>query len=88
MKFTKLSSIKYNKNDKSYQIVYDFQEVTEDFTSTGKVNYEKFPIQYSFCLIPDKNKPFLIKDIIEKRKGDKNIVSKIENNDMYSYFLK
>lgn len=25
MKFTKLSSIKYNKNDKSYQIVYDFQ---------------------------------------------------------------
>jgi len=88
MKFTKLSSIKYNKNDKSYQIVYDFQEVTEDFTSTGKVNYEKFPIQYSFSLIPDKNKPFLIKDIIEKRKGDKNIVSKIENNDMYSYFLK
>lgn len=88
MKFTELSSIKYNKNDKSYQIVYDFQEVTENFTSTGKVNYEKFPIQYSFSLIPDKNKPFLIKDIVEKRKGDKNIVSKIENNDMYSYFLK
>ncbi|EXB75346.1 hypothetical protein J542_3948 [Acinetobacter baumannii 299505] len=39
-------------------------------------------------MIPDKNKPFLIKDIIEKRKGDKKIVSKIENNDMYSYFLK
>ncbi|EXH17877.1 hypothetical protein J623_3901 [Acinetobacter sp. 1245249] len=39
-------------------------------------------------MIPDKNKPFLIKDIIEKRKGDKNIISKIENNDMYSYFLK
>lgn len=58
MKFTKLSSIKYNKNDKSYQIVYDFQELTEDFTSTGKVNYEKFPIQYSFSLILDKNKPF------------------------------
>ncbi|MEQ0940966.1 hypothetical protein ABLT77_18845, partial [Acinetobacter pittii] len=88
MNFTKLSSIKYNKNDKSYQVVYDFQKVTEDFTSTGKVNYEKFPIQYSFSLIPDKNKPFLIKDIIEKRKGDKNIISKIENNDMYSYFLK
>ncbi|MDH1915784.1 MULTISPECIES: hypothetical protein [Acinetobacter] len=88
MKFTKLSSIKYNKNDKSYQVVYDFQKVTEDFTSTGKVNYENFPIQYSFSLIPDKNKPFLIKDIIEKRKGDKKIVSKIENNDMYSYFLK
>ena len=65
MKFTKLSSIKYNKNDKSYQVVYDFQKVTEDFTSTGKVNYENFPIQYSFSLIPDKNKPFLIKDIIE-----------------------
>ena len=88
MKFTKLSSIKYNKNDKSYQVVYDFQKVTEDFTSTGKVNYENFPIQYSFSLIPDKNKPFLIKDIIEKRKGDKKIVSKIENNDMYSYSLK
>lgn len=88
MKFTKLSSIKYNKNDKSYQVVYDFQKVTEDFTSTGKFNYENFPIQYSFSLIPDKNKPFLIKDIIEKRKGDKKIVSKIENNDMYSCFLK
>ncbi|EXB10564.1 hypothetical protein J514_2744, partial [Acinetobacter sp. 1396970] len=36
----------------------------------------------------DKNKPFLIKNIIEKRKDEKNIVSKIENNDMYSYFLK
>ncbi|RSP95285.1 hypothetical protein EA716_08270 [Acinetobacter baumannii] len=88
MKFTKLSSIKYNKKDKSYQIVYDFQKLTEDFASTGKVNYEKFPIQYSFSLIPDKNKPFLIKDIVEKRKGEKNIVSKIENNDMYLYFLK
>ncbi|MDC4660225.1 hypothetical protein OHV69_17345, partial [Acinetobacter baumannii] len=88
MKFTKLSSIKYNKKDKSYQIVYDFQKLTEDFASTGKVNYEKFPIQYSFSLIPDKNKPFLIKEIVEKRKGEKNIVSKIENNDMYLYFLK
>ncbi|EPA9106802.1 hypothetical protein [Acinetobacter nosocomialis] len=88
MKFTKLSSIKYNKNDKSYQIVYDFQEVTEDFTSTGKINYERFPIQYIFFLTSDKNKPFLIKNIIEKRKDEKNIVSKIENNDMYSYFLK
>ncbi|BFM74191.1 hypothetical protein JUNP499_0178 [Acinetobacter baumannii] len=68
MKFTKLSSIKYNKNDKSYQIVYDFQELTEDFTSTGKVNYEKFPIQYSFSLILDKNKPFLIKDIVERER--------------------
>ncbi|MDC5445269.1 hypothetical protein NRA37_13840, partial [Acinetobacter baumannii] len=88
MKFTKLSSIKYNKNDKSYQIVYDFQKLTEDFTSTGKVNYERFPIQYTFSLISDKSKLFLIKDIVEKRKGEKNIVSKIENNNMYSFFLK
>ncbi|WP_151789900.1 hypothetical protein, partial [Acinetobacter seifertii] len=66
----------------------DFQELTEDFTSTGKVNYEKFPIQYSFSLIHDKNKPFLIKDIVETKKGERNIFSKIENNDMYSYFLK
>lgn len=88
MKFTKLSSIKYNKNDKSYKIVYDFQKLTEDFTSTGKVNYERFPIQYTFSLISDKSKLFLIKDIVEKRKGEKNIVSKIENNNMYSFFLK
>lgn len=88
MKFTKLSSIKYNKNDKSYQIVYDFQKLTEVFTSTGKVNYERFPIQYTFSLISDKSKLFLIKDIVEKRKGEKNIVSKIENNNMYSFFLK
>ncbi|SSW83898.1 Uncharacterised protein [Klebsiella pneumoniae] len=88
MKFTKLSSINYNKNDKSYQIVYDFQKLTEDFTSTGKVNYERFPIQYTFSLISDKSKLFLIKDIVEKRKGEKNIVSKIENNNMYSFFLK
>ncbi len=88
MRFTKLSSIKYNKNDRSYQVVYNFQKVTEDFTSTGKVNYENFPIQYSFSLIPDKNKPFLFKDFIEKRTGDKRIVSNIENIDMYSYFLK
>ena len=78
MKFTKLSSIKYNKNDKSYQIVYDFQKLTEDFTSTGKVNYERFPIQYTFSLISDKSKLFLIKDIVEKRKGEKTLFRKLK----------
>jgi hypothetical protein len=59
-------------------VVYDFQKVTEDFTSTGKVNYENFPIQYSFSLIPDKNKPFLIKDIIEKERVIKRLFRKLK----------
>lgn len=88
LNFSKLVSVKYNKNDKTYQIIYEIQKASEDFSSTGRVIYEKTPIEYSFTLIPDKKSPFLIKNFIEKKKGTNVIISNNDGGGMYSYFLK
>lgn len=88
MEFSKLGSVKYNKNKKTYQILYELQKASEDFSSTGRVVYEKSPIEYSFILIPDQKEPFLINNFVEKKKGTNNIVSNDDGGGMYSYFLK
>ena len=61
MDFSKLVSIEYNKKQKSYHIVYEIQKALEDFSSTGRVVYEKNPIEYSLILIPDQKKTSLKK---------------------------
>lgn len=43
---------------KKYNIVYEINNASEDFSSTGKVVYEKAPIEYSFILIPDQKNYF------------------------------
>lgn len=87
MEFSKLVSVKYNKNEKSYQIVYQLQNALEDFSSTGKVVYEKSPIEYSFVLISDQKKPFLIKNFFGKRKGSKKNITNNDSDGMYFYYL-
>ena len=88
MDFSKLVSIEYNKKQKSYHIVYEIQKALEDFSSTGRVVYEKNPIEYSLILIPDQKKPFLIKNFVEKKKEFNKIISDDSGGGMYSYFLK
>ena len=88
MDFSKLGSVKYNKNKKTYQILYELQKASEDFSSTGRVVYEKSPIEYSFILIPDQKEPFSIKNFVEKKKGTNKIISKDDGGGIYSYFLK
>lgn len=88
LKFSKLTSVKYIENSKSYQITYELQQALEDFNSTGKIVYEKSPIEYSFILAPNQEAPFLIKKFIEKRKGSSQIISKDTQSGMYFYFLK
>ena len=88
MDFSKLGSVKYNKNKKTYQILYELQKASEDFSSTGRVVYEKSPIEYSFILIPDQKEPFSIKNFVEKKKGTNKIISNDDGGGMYSYFLK
>jgi len=88
LNFSKLTEVKYNKKSRSYQIKYELQQAQEDFNSTGKIVYEKSPIEYSFTLVLDQKDPFLIRSFIEKRKGNSQILSKDDRNGMYSYFLK
>lgn len=88
MEFSKLGSVKYNKNKKKYQILYELQKASEDFSSTGRIVYEKSPIEYSFTLIPDQKEPFLINNFVEQKKGTNNIISNDDRGGMYSYFLK
>lgn len=88
MDFSKLGSVKYNKNKKTYQILYELQKASEDFSSTGRVVYEKSPIEYSFILIPDQKEPFSIKNFVVKKKGTNKIISNDDGGGMYSYFLK
>lgn len=72
---------------KKYNILYEINNASEDFSSSGKVVYEKAPIEYSFILIPDK-KPFLIKNFSEKKKGSNNVISNDDRGGVYSSFLK
>ncbi|ENX18040.1 hypothetical protein F895_00107 [Acinetobacter sp. CIP 64.2] len=88
MEFSKFISAKYDKNEKKYNILYEINNASEDFSSTGKVVYEKAPIEYSFILIPDQKKPFLIKNFSEKKKGSNNVISNDDRGGMYSSFLK
>lgn len=88
MEFSRFISAKYDKNEKKYNILYEINNALEDFSSTGRVVYEKAPIEYSFILIPDKKKPFLIKKFSEKKKGSNNVISNDDRGGMYSSFLK
>lgn len=87
-KFSKLASIKYNKNQSMYTIVYEIQQPKENFSSTGKLVYEKTPIEYSFALVLDKKKPFLIKNFVERVKGSNKVTSRNDSGGQYSYFIK
>ncbi|TEU26861.1 hypothetical protein [Alkanindiges illinoisensis] len=88
LKFSKLDSVKYDKAKNAYSIVFEIQNAPEDFTTTGRVVYEKSPVQHSFTLIPAQNKPFIIKNYIEKRKDSKKIISTDDLYGLEYYFLK
>ncbi|NHB59323.1 hypothetical protein G9F32_15090 [Acinetobacter sp. 194] len=87
LKFSRLKSIHYEKNNQSYKIVYEVQKALEDFSVTGKVLYQKKPLIYSFNLKLDKKEPFIVSNFVEKSEGTHKVIKSNGYEQMYMDFL-